>query len=393
MAPEVELKIGHDKAVDWWALGVLIYEMLTGDTPFQSSNRKRVLDNIVKKQIKLPVWFSPEVRALLKLLLHRAPDKRLGSGPRDGAEIREHPFFRGIDWRAVEAKRLKPPFVPSLENDTDVSRFDQKFTAEAPIDSPSGTPVPPNDLDLENSFRGFSYVASPITPSGFALAGPLHAGAAALPSLASPARGPRPSPRLGALSAAQPASILHAATAATVAGALGSLGASSSSSPSTTTSSSSSSAPLARQTLFFPSTAGASPPPPRGPSHSPMVSPVTAAAPHPTSATYASTGGLELAPAASTNANATANGGAQVAAAVASAAATSSTASTASTVAPASGGESRTALARLQEINSLRTASTPSTSPPPEQQPQQQPQPHARSSLNPHARPFAPTPQ
>ena len=97
MAPEIIQGVGHDKAVDWWSLGALIYEMLCGRPPHYQKNRKQMLQDIVEKPILMKDFFSPEAKSLLQGLLERNPSKRLGST--DGAaEIMGHPFFRDINW-------------------------------------------------------------------------------------------------------------------------------------------------------------------------------------------------------------------------------------------------------------------------------------------------------
>ena len=103
LAPEMLKKVGHGQALDWYLLGVLLYEMLVGQTPYFSTNKDQLFNNILYGKLKLPKSISGEVRSLLIALLSRNPSKRLGSTPGEqGAmEIMRHPFFEGIDWHAL----------------------------------------------------------------------------------------------------------------------------------------------------------------------------------------------------------------------------------------------------------------------------------------------------
>ena len=104
LAPEMVKKAGHGQALDWYLLGVLLYEMLVGQTPYFANNKDQLFNNILYGKLKLPKSISPEVRSLLIALLSRNPVKRLGSAPgEEGAyEIMSHPFFQGLDWEALQ---------------------------------------------------------------------------------------------------------------------------------------------------------------------------------------------------------------------------------------------------------------------------------------------------
>ena len=108
LAPEMLRRQGHGKAVDWYLLGVLFYEMIVGFPPYFSTNREQMFNNIQKGKLKIPTSLSGDARGLLKALLNRDPLKRLGSR-RDADEVKEHPFFYGINWDSVLRKELRPP--------------------------------------------------------------------------------------------------------------------------------------------------------------------------------------------------------------------------------------------------------------------------------------------
>lgn len=159
MAPEVLLRSGHAKSVDWWSLGALTYDMLTGGPPFTASTRKKTIDKILHCKLSLPNYLSPESRDLIKKLLRRQASQRLGSGIEDGLSIRRHQFFKTYNWHDIIGKRVKPPFKPTLISDDDVSQFDTKFTGMTPVDSPDETIL----SDSANQvFNGFTYVAPSI---------------------------------------------------------------------------------------------------------------------------------------------------------------------------------------------------------------------------------------
>ena len=111
LAPEMIKRQGHGKAVDWYLLGVLLYEMLVGMPPYFSPNRDQLYQNIQNAKLKMPTSLSVETRNLLKELLAREPARRLG-GRRDAEEVKEHRYFHGVSWDAVLRRELKPP-VPN----------------------------------------------------------------------------------------------------------------------------------------------------------------------------------------------------------------------------------------------------------------------------------------
>ena len=112
MSPEVIGEQGHDMQSDWWSLGIVMYELATGNPPFQDADLDAMADNIRFGDMPTQSYFSDELEDLLQRLTHKLPEKRLGK--KDGArEIKNHPFFRNVDWKAVIDKRTKPPIVPS----------------------------------------------------------------------------------------------------------------------------------------------------------------------------------------------------------------------------------------------------------------------------------------
>ena len=116
LAPEMLKKKGHGKAVDWYLLGVLFYEMLIGITPYFTGRKEDIFHNIEYGELKIPNFVSPEAAKILRRLLERDPSKRLGGSIRDAQEIKEHPYFKDVDWDKVYNKQIKPPTSKSYNN-------------------------------------------------------------------------------------------------------------------------------------------------------------------------------------------------------------------------------------------------------------------------------------
>jgi len=159
MAPEILTRSGHGKAVDWWSLGALMYDMLTGAPPFTAENRKKTIDKILKAKTNLPPYLTNEARSLIKKLLKKNVSERLGSGMDDAAPIKAHLFFRHMNWADVLARKLDPPFKPTLSSEEDVSQFDTKFTKQTPVDSPDDSTLSESANQI---FLGFTYVAPSV---------------------------------------------------------------------------------------------------------------------------------------------------------------------------------------------------------------------------------------
>nr|XP_023994240.1 ribosomal protein S6 kinase beta-2-like isoform X3 [Salvelinus alpinus] len=141
MAPEILTRTGHNRAVDWWSLGALMYDMMTGSPPFTAENRKKTIDKILKCKLNLPPYLTLDARDMIKKLLKKSPLQRLGSSAADCKDIQKHPFFRHINWDDLLNKRCEPPYKPCLQSDEDVSQFDTRFTKQTPVDSPDDSTI------------------------------------------------------------------------------------------------------------------------------------------------------------------------------------------------------------------------------------------------------------
>ncbi|NXI45627.1 PKN2 kinase, partial [Galbula dea] len=158
LAPEVLTDVSYTRAVDWWGLGVLIYEMLVGEAPFPGDDEEEVFDSIVNDEVRYPRFLSSEALSIIRKLLRKCPERRLGAGERDAEEIKIQTFFKGIDWDALFARTLKPPFVPTLRDPTDITNFDEEFTSQKPILTPPEEVVLPTCKE-QTLFKDFDFVS------------------------------------------------------------------------------------------------------------------------------------------------------------------------------------------------------------------------------------------
>uniref|UniRef100_A0A3B4FYG4 Protein kinase C n=1 Tax=Pundamilia nyererei TaxID=303518 RepID=A0A3B4FYG4_9CICH len=157
IAPEILQELDYGPSVDWWALGVLMYEMMAGQPPFEADNEDDLFESILHDDVLYPVWLSKEAVSILRAFMTKSPNKRLGCVMAQGLEeaIKLHPFFREIDWTLLEQRKIRPPFKPRIKTKRDVNNFDQDFTREEPV----LTPVEESIIKQINQdeFKGFSY--------------------------------------------------------------------------------------------------------------------------------------------------------------------------------------------------------------------------------------------
>ena len=155
-APEIITREGHNKSADWWSYGILLYEMLYGIPPFYSKNTEKMFKLITKSDLKFPkkIQISDNAKDLIKKLLIKDQDLRLGA--EGGFEIiKNHSFFKGFDFKALEEKKLEAPFIPTLRGSMDVTNFNSKYTSEEIVTSE----ISPNTLEFikinEEQFEEF----------------------------------------------------------------------------------------------------------------------------------------------------------------------------------------------------------------------------------------------
>ncbi|WWC86335.1 uncharacterized protein L201_001208 [Kwoniella dendrophila CBS 6074] len=156
MAPEILLEQRYGRAVDWWAFGVLTYEMLLGQSPFRGDDEDEIFDAILEDEPLYPITMPRDAVSLLQRLLTRDPQRRLGAGEADAEDIKRHLFFKDVNFDDVYNKRIPPPYFPTIGNATDTSNFDQEFTREQPTLTPVHTQLSSQD---QQEFAGFSWIA------------------------------------------------------------------------------------------------------------------------------------------------------------------------------------------------------------------------------------------
>ncbi|OJD18096.1 AGC/RSK protein kinase [Emergomyces pasteurianus Ep9510] len=184
MAPEVVQGKPYGKACDWWSLGALGFDLLTGSPPFKGNNHAKIQEKIIKQKLVLPYFLGPDAKDLLTRLLRKDPHKRLGYNmPKDLQSIKNHRFFRKIDWKALERRELEPPIKPLITDPALAENFSSDFTGLplSPVVAKSGFPgdrdgghgcAPsgggascrdihqPGQSAVDDPFGGFSFVAS-----------------------------------------------------------------------------------------------------------------------------------------------------------------------------------------------------------------------------------------
>lgn len=127
LAPEILNKKGHGRGVDWYSLGAIIYEMLTGLPPYYTKDRQKLFDRIRKGDLSYPSYVQAQAKDIMMKLLLANPDARLGGGPKDVEEVKGHGFWAGLDLNLLLAKRIEPPFKPDISSQADVKYFDKEF--------------------------------------------------------------------------------------------------------------------------------------------------------------------------------------------------------------------------------------------------------------------------
>jgi protein kinase A len=139
-APEMINKSGYNKSVDFWGLGILLYEMLVGCTPFMDPDPIKMYQKINKGKILFPKTINKDAKMLIKHFLEVDVNKRLGCGKRGVSEIVENKFFDGFDWKGLLYRSLKPPYTPPVSGVMDTSNF--IVVEDNPLDDEDNVEVP-----------------------------------------------------------------------------------------------------------------------------------------------------------------------------------------------------------------------------------------------------------
>uniref|UniRef100_A0A8C8FA33 Protein kinase C n=1 Tax=Oncorhynchus tshawytscha TaxID=74940 RepID=A0A8C8FA33_ONCTS len=152
IAPEILLGQKYTFSVDWWSFGVLVYEMLIGQSPFQGDDEDELFESIRMDVPHYPRWITKEAKDLLEKLFERDPSRRLGVVD----NIRGHSFFKTLNWPALEKREVDPPFKPKVKGPNDCNNFDREFLSEKPRLSHTDK----NLIDSmdQTAFAGFSFI-------------------------------------------------------------------------------------------------------------------------------------------------------------------------------------------------------------------------------------------
>uniref|UniRef100_M4B641 Protein kinase domain-containing protein n=1 Tax=Hyaloperonospora arabidopsidis (strain Emoy2) TaxID=559515 RepID=M4B641_HYAAE len=151
----------YDTTCDWWSLGILIFEMYVGRTPFKDDNTAIMYRNIAEGFLYIPPELPEDVRSLLAGLIERDPSRRLGANEAVPFSIMMHPFFSGIDWEALQQKKVQPEWVPDVIDDADAKYIDNEFINQVPVDTPEWRMLDSVDREQEY-FADFTYRATKV---------------------------------------------------------------------------------------------------------------------------------------------------------------------------------------------------------------------------------------
>jgi len=157
LAPEMLEGGSYGKEVDWWALGVLLYEMIDGNPPFWDEDDEKMLSNILDVEPNFPDFFSEDCTDFISKLLKKDYKERLGYGNDSLIKIKRHKWFQNVDWVKVYKREIEPIFKPHTDNDDGLSNFDPMFTEQEPnlsFGDREGI-----SSTVEDYFKGFSYIA------------------------------------------------------------------------------------------------------------------------------------------------------------------------------------------------------------------------------------------
>jgi len=159
LAPEVLEDADYGRSVDWWGLGVVMYEMMCGRLPFYNRDHDVLFELILMEDLRFPTQLSSEGKDLLSQLLQKDPGARLGSSRGDASEVMAHNFFQNVNWKDMFERKVPPPFKPQVTSITDTRYFDKEFTAQPVQLTPPDHNGPLDNINKPH-FDEFSYSSS-----------------------------------------------------------------------------------------------------------------------------------------------------------------------------------------------------------------------------------------
>ncbi|KAF9107964.1 hypothetical protein BGX27_008530 [Mortierella sp. AM989] len=152
LAPEILRAAEYSYAVDWWSLGTLLYEMLSGITPFWAENHAQMYQRVLEDDLEFLMEIDQDAADFISGLLERNPENRLGH--RGACDVKAHPYFSSIDWDIAMQRKLPCPYIPELVSEEDLSNFDDAFLTMTPRLSPGNHTL---SNSIQNCFQGYSY--------------------------------------------------------------------------------------------------------------------------------------------------------------------------------------------------------------------------------------------
>lgn len=141
LAPEIIKDKDYSYSVDWYSLGIVLYEMLTGSNPFKMGQNVEVsmvdqMNKILEHEWKIPKYISDDGKDICLKLLEKEPKNRICCDGNGVQPIKDHPWFKDIDWELLKQRKVTPPFVPATKGKRDIGNIDDEFTREAPMETP-----------------------------------------------------------------------------------------------------------------------------------------------------------------------------------------------------------------------------------------------------------------
>ena len=156
ISPEMIQRKPYNESVDWWSFGILVFNMLTGTSPFYNENVNKMYKMIINDDIDFPSFVSPVAKQFISKLLEKDPDRRLGSGEFGFETIKNHPFFEGLNWDDLLNKRIAPEWIPEDKCEENEIITECNFTNNDTIITFEDSSL--IDKKTQDEFVGFSFV-------------------------------------------------------------------------------------------------------------------------------------------------------------------------------------------------------------------------------------------
>ena len=161
LAPEIINDKQYSYSVDWYGLGIVLFEMLSGVNPLKMIEKESFVDQmnaVLQTEFKLPEACSPEAKHLCAELLIKDPKQRIGCREGGVNELKQHPFFKGVEWQSLYRREVRPPYEPQIQSSTDTQNIDDEFLKELPEETPEQVTELMKVHNTDQLFQNFSFV-------------------------------------------------------------------------------------------------------------------------------------------------------------------------------------------------------------------------------------------